>query len=195
MNKNKYFYLSRKNKKFSENSNLEGFHGNYGAGILFLSKNTNRFLILKRSNKVHAPGTWSIPGGAFDPLKEKASQAAKRECLEETGYDCNNIIDFIPSYTYSSPENTFKYYNFIATVPEEFEPNLNEENRTYRWLDFEELLDFENKHFGLEEFINNEFSNLERLSRKDCFNINESNSITISEKQLKSIIKRILISR
>ena len=175
-------------RKLLENNNPEGFHGNRGAGILFLTKNTNRFLVLKRSHKIHEPGTWSIPGGAFNPEKESPKQCAKRECFEETGYDCKDVSDFIPAYVYVSPENTFRYYNFICLIPEEFEPQLNEESKSYRWLDLEELQELDNKHFGFEEFLNNESEQLKNLLDNNSYQIFESIIRKIIKKKIKEVI-------
>ena len=43
-----------------------------------------RFLLQKRSRRVHRPGSWSIPGGAIRE-GESPAKAAIREAIEETG--------------------------------------------------------------------------------------------------------------
>lgn len=55
------------------------------AGILFKSKD-GRILLLRRGNGGDYPGHWAIPGGHIED-GETAEQAARREVLEETGFD------------------------------------------------------------------------------------------------------------
>ena len=54
-----------------------------GVGVLI--QNDDRFLLIKRAAEPDA-GLWSVPGGMVE-LGEKATEAAKREVLEETGLD------------------------------------------------------------------------------------------------------------
>ena len=75
--------------------------------------------------------------GAIKPVQEMS---------EEVGY--YGDIDLIPAYTFQS--GNFKYYNFIGVVQHEFEvdrSDLNWEVSKVKWVNFNELIDLDNKHF------------------------------------------------
>lgn len=122
--------------------NDTGFWGKQGAGCIILAKNTKRILLPLRSNAVEQPNTWGTWGGAIDS-NEDPQEAAKREVKEEAGYDGN--VKMIPLSIFQ--KNTFKYYNFLAIVEDEFQPNLNWETQSYDWFDFENWP--HPLHFGL----------------------------------------------
>ena len=54
-----------------------------------------------------------LPGGTFDPEKEDALAAAKREYLEETGYQSDEWIDCGVFYNYPT-KDTDKVHIFLA---------------------------------------------------------------------------------
>ena len=51
-----------------------------------------------------------------------------------------------------SVSRSFRYYNFLAIVPEEFEPDLNWENDAARWVEFGDWP--APMHFGLKALLN-----------------------------------------
>ena len=55
-------------------------------GIVF---NDDKVLLVERAKK-EGDLTWAFPGGKIDP-GEEASHAVVRECLEETGVECNQL--------------------------------------------------------------------------------------------------------
>jgi 8-oxo-dGTP pyrophosphatase MutT (NUDIX family) len=64
-----------------------GPFGYIGCGALVI--NDENKVLAVRENYVDKPGKWKLPGGLFDPDKDqKWSDAAVRECLEETGIHC-----------------------------------------------------------------------------------------------------------
>lgn len=132
--------------------------GKKGAGILPYCKETKRFLISFRSDEVLEPHTWGIWGGKIDD-DEDPKIAAMREIHEESGYDGKVIL--IDSYVFE--DENFKYYNFIGLVEEEFTPILDWETENYKWMTFEELLELQPKHFGLEALIKNNYKQLKNL--------------------------------
>lgn len=110
-----------------------GFFGAQGAGCLFFATNTGRFLIAHRSNNpppynVEQPGTWGTFGGAMDRA-ETPDQAVRREVYEECGY--TGSMELVPLHVFK--KGTFSYYNFLAVVNDEFDPELNWETQGYRW--------------------------------------------------------------
>lgn len=128
------------------------------AGILAICEATGRVLLCLRK---YAPGDedsgkWATPGGMFDKKEYEVNadvgsrEVALREFGEETGKK-DPFTRLISSYVYTSPDGSFKYYNFIGIVPEEFEPKLNEEHEDSKWFSMSDLklVPRELFHFGL----------------------------------------------
>lgn len=115
--------------------NNTGFWGKQGAGCIFYSTATNRYLIAHRSNMVEEPGTWGTWGGAMD-AGEKPMQTVAREIKEEAGY--NGLTDIRYVWTFQH-ESGFKYHNYIAIVEDEFTPILNWETQGYSWVTLKHL--------------------------------------------------------
>jgi len=147
--------------------NPEGFWGDAGAGILMFARSTGRFMVLKRSPGVKESGTWGIAGGALNvdedgQLTESPEEGARREAQEELGM--SNNMNLIPAHVFVSPRGTFKYYNFIGVVEDEFDSELGDgENTALKWLTLEELKKLDNKHFGLRSLIANSSDLLDNL--------------------------------
>ena len=120
-----------------------------GAGCLFVSGDTNRFLLIKRSDYVATPYTWCLPGGKVDP-GEKPSVAAKRETMEEIGFDIGDRpLRLI--YTNETHAPRFKFYTYACIVDDEFEPTLNWESMDYAWCGMDELP--EPLHWGVKQMF------------------------------------------
>jgi 8-oxo-dGTP pyrophosphatase MutT (NUDIX family) len=103
-----------------------------GVGTLIYAKNTKRYLFLLR-NKTRYSGSWGIAGGKVEE-NETVINALVREIREEIGVDYTNH-KFIPLETFTSDNRKFIYYTFLATVNEEFVPQLNSEHRGYCWVE------------------------------------------------------------
>lgn len=113
-----------------------GFWGAQGAGCIFMAKDTGRFLIAHRSAHVEQPGTWGTWGGAIDQ-GESPEAAAQREAEEEAGH--TGDVKLIPLFVFEAKKQekvVFRYSNFLAIVPTEFEPHLNWESQGFRWCQF-----------------------------------------------------------
>jgi len=123
------------------------------AGILPICKETGRILVGFRDD-----GCWGIWGGGAKN-GEEPKQTAIREFKEETQYWGN----FHLRYLYASRRPNKTYHNYAAILPEEFEPELNSEHSDFRWCQYQELLDLENKHFGLTALLQNCGPTIERL--------------------------------
>lgn len=144
-----------------DNDSGDTFWGNIGAGILCISKSTNRILVALRSKYVNEPLTYGVIGGKIDEEDgETIQQAALREFEEETGF--NNHINLIPSHIFETPNGSFKYYNFIGLIQQEFQPELCWETESYKWVTFEELLSLQDKHFGLETLLKNDLNTIKK---------------------------------
>lgn len=122
------------------------FWGKRAAGAMLLAKDTGRLLVPRRSEDVMEPGTWGTVGGAIDN-KEDPEKAARREIREELGY--RGKVKMYPAYVFQ--QGTFRYYNFIGVVPEEFKPRLNWENDAYKWVKLDEMP--KPLHFGLKALL------------------------------------------
>lgn len=143
----------------------EPFWGNTGAGVLFLAKDTGRFLVFLRSGGVNEPGTWNLSGGKLDQEEEEipnrlagAKEAAAREVEEETGYDGEYKLKLLHVFRHKD----FRYYNFLVIVPFEFTPQLNWEHDTSKWVDYGDWPS--PLHFGLADVIRHMGPRLKRLS-------------------------------
>ncbi len=150
---------------------FESFWGEEASGVLPISKSTGRILIGLRSKYVMEPFTWGNFGGAIGKRhggeeEEKLSPEdnAISEFREESGYDGN--IELIPSYVFES--GSFKYYNFLGLVDEEFEANTKKhmidgyyyEVERCEWVTLDELINHEDLHFGIQALLNNNMSQM-----------------------------------
>lgn len=122
-----------------------------GAGCLILAKETERFLLILRSNLVAAPLTWSLPGGKIDG-GERPGHAARREVGEEIGLDLGKKHLFL-IHINDVHAPRFRFYTFAVMVPREFEPILNWESLEYKWCSRDELP--EPLHWGVRQTLEN----------------------------------------
>jgi 8-oxo-dGTP pyrophosphatase MutT (NUDIX family) len=146
------------------------YWGKKGAGILPICKKTKRLLIPFRSGYVFEPFTWGVWGGKIDlgvddeferthSVDVSVEHAAQREFVEETEYD--GSIHLIPAYVYR--DGDFAYHNFFGLVDYEFEPVLNWETDSYKWMTYEDLQVLPKKHFGLVALLKHSGKELEAL--------------------------------
>src|ERR1700690_1796458 len=110
-----------------------------GATVLVLA-NENRLLLLKRSDNEY----WGPPGGAAE-LGELVEKAARRETLEETGLQIENISLFA---VFSGKEQSYCYPNgdevhivAIVYICKDFfgEVQLSSEHTEWNWFALSEL--------------------------------------------------------
>ena len=128
------------------------YWGSIGAGVLPISLNTKRLLISYRSIFVLEPHTYGTIGGKLDDGEENGdlSSVALREFQEETRY--YGGIKLIPAYIFK--DKNFEYHNFIGIVNDEFKPRKNWETQRFEWISFDELINLNPKHFGLQKLLN-----------------------------------------
>lgn len=144
-----------KRSKYDEFSNKSGedFWGDVGAGILPVCTSTGRALVAYRSEYVNEPNTYGIWGGKLDDGETDPVEAAKRELVEESGY--NGKFEIVPAYVFNSPGGGFTYHNFIGVVDHEFKPTFDWETQSAKWVTYAELIRIKPKHFGLQLLIDN----------------------------------------
>lgn len=96
----------------------------FGSGIMF--RHGKYVFLIQRSDD----GTWCQPGGTVEP-GELAIDAARREVLEEVGYQYDGPLT--PHSIYGD------YLTFRAEVPERFEAKLNDESLAAGWFHIDDL--------------------------------------------------------
>lgn len=96
----------------------------FGSGIMF--RQGDFVFLIQRSDD----GTWCQPGGTVEP-GELAIDAARREVLEEVGYQYDGPLT--PHSVYGD------YLTFRAEVQEKFEAKLNDESLAAGWFHIEDL--------------------------------------------------------
>ena len=96
----------------------------FGSGIMF--RQGKFVFLIQRSDD----GTWCPPGGTVEP-GELAIDAARREVLEEVGYQYDGPLT--PHSVYGD------YLTFRAEVQERFEAKLNDESLAAGWFHIEDL--------------------------------------------------------
>ncbi|EOE5513186.1 NUDIX domain-containing protein [Enterobacter asburiae] len=96
----------------------------FGSGIMF--RQGKYVFLIQRSDD----GAWCQPGGTVEP-GELAIDAARREVLEEVGYQYDGPLT--PHSVYGD------YLTFRAEVPERFEAKLNDESLAAGWFHIDDL--------------------------------------------------------
>lgn len=155
-NSNDSDILLSSSEQSGQNEYNSKFWGKRGSGILLISLETGRILLMLRSSLVNEPGTWGIPGGKVDD-GEEIIYSALRELKEETGY-CG-LIDLFEVYTFREEE--FEYHNFLGLIPNEFEAQLNWESLDAKWFELTALP--ENLHFGVKLLLENSIEQIQNV--------------------------------
>jgi dihydroneopterin triphosphate diphosphatase len=114
---------------------------------VFLTRVVNgerRYLLLQRTARpdLGLPPFWQGISGALEP-GESFEQAARREVLEETGIQLNELTDTGFKHCYSIRDEWRVHYGegrenveehiFSADVPATVEPKLSPEHTQWRW--------------------------------------------------------------
>jgi 8-oxo-dGTP pyrophosphatase MutT (NUDIX family) len=92
------------------------------AGVMFVDDN-GHVLLLRRSDT----GEWAFPGGELED-GESEEDAARRECEEETGQRPGELQPWTRRIA-----DGVDFTTFLSRIPEQFEPELNDEHTDYRW--------------------------------------------------------------
>lgn len=105
------------------------------SGALFKAEKTNRYLFVLRSSKTSYPSRWSLVGGKVHH-DELVLEGLTREITEELGF-LPEITKWCPFNCFTSIDKKFQYHSCLLLTPEEFIPNLNNENDGYAWVDID----------------------------------------------------------
>ena len=94
----------------------------------------NNILLLKRrSNDVHKPNTWDIPGGRLNN-GENPYEGLKRETKEETGLDIDIVIPIDVHHFIRDDEQKITMIIFVCKTKSK-QILLSEEHQEYIWID------------------------------------------------------------
>tara|TARA_B110000503_G_C7166785_1_gene422291 strand:+ start:3551 stop:3985 length:435 start_codon:yes stop_codon:yes gene_type:complete len=103
------------------------------SGALFYTLDTNRFLLLHRTqSKQH--DVWGLVGGTNED-SETPFEGLRREIQEEIGL-IPEIKKTIPLETFVSNDDHFQFHTYLCVVENEFIPTLNSEHDGYAWVSF-----------------------------------------------------------
>ncbi len=99
----------------------------------FIVNKENKLLLLKRrSNDVHKPGNWDIPGGRLE-LGEDPFVGLKRETKEETNLDID-IISPLHVQHFTRDDGQKITMLIILCKPTHNNLKLSEEHTEYSWI-------------------------------------------------------------
>lgn len=112
-----------------------------GAGALFYALDTQKFLVLLRADDGDDGNCWCCLGGGRDMVNgqpEPLEMTVRREAFEEGGLAMDAEYELIHVGT-KRYEDGFKFYNYLALIEEEFLPIINEEHKSFQWVDWDKL--------------------------------------------------------
>ena len=104
--------------KYCKIENLKADFGSFYKDYLLVHYSKKASIVIVKNNKILMTKQYrllinklslEVPGGALEK-KEKPAQAAKRECIEETGVTCKNLR---PLVQYFTALEYIKNYNYI----------------------------------------------------------------------------------
>lgn len=104
--------------------------GRYGAAGLLAVAPGQHVLLQHRAPWSHGGDTWGVPGGARG-RDESAEQAARRETVEETGLDLEQLV---VHDSHVVDHGTWSYTTFVATVPSLLPVVPERESVDLRWV-------------------------------------------------------------
>jgi len=105
----------------------------------FIVDDNKLLLIKRRSNDVHKPGEWDIPGGRLE-LGEDPRDGVKREAMEEVGLPIEPVLPVAINHFTRDDGQLITMIIFVCR-PESTEIKLSEEHQEYRWHDLALPLD------------------------------------------------------
>jgi 8-oxo-dGTP diphosphatase len=110
-----------------------------GVGVGVFVWRNGKFLMGQRKGS-HGEGTWSVPGG-WQEHSESWETAAKREVMEETGMNIENVRFVTATDNYFPEEDVHSVTIWLDADWTEGEPQLLEPDKfvNQEWRDFQSL--------------------------------------------------------
>ena len=124
-------------------------------GVVVIVPRAGRFLMIKRSQDVIAPGAWCFVGGAIE-AGESQSEAAVREFHEEVG---GWIRPLRHVWTYDRPDGKLRLYWWLAKLLDDSVEANPAEVAEIRWCDAGEIA-------RLPNVLNSTFGFLEAIGQR-----------------------------
>lgn len=109
---------------------------------LIIPDNSGRVLILKRSEKTHSPGAWSLPGGKIE-IGETVEEAAAYELFEETSLVCTSTRFLFYQDSLPLEPGGMHCINLYLEIDAQGTIRLNEESSQFAWVGPEDLPNYE----------------------------------------------------
>lgn len=106
------------------------------SGALLYARNTNRILLIQKSNGKHL-GTWGLVGGT-NLANENPWQGLQREITEEIGA-IPPIIKTLPLEKFVSNDSIFNFHTYFCVLEDEFIPILSVEHIAWGWFNLKLL--------------------------------------------------------
>lgn len=114
-------------------------HYPYEAVSLVLINEKDEILMIQSKRYITSRLEWEIPAGRIE-ANESPEDAARRECLEETGCSLKDLI-YLCSYNPSNGMSDFKIHLFMAKVEAE-SPDIDEnEVNAKQWISKKKVLE------------------------------------------------------
>ena len=120
------------------------------AAIVVCIKESERFLILRRSDIDDRSGQWTLPGGHVDEKDESIEHAAARELDEEANLCCE-----VENLTFLGQPKPEKYYFWItkwsgSVNVNKPNPETDEiEHDDYKWATIDDIKDIEDSEIPI----------------------------------------------
>ena len=120
--------------RWTDEGYVNGHWGSRGSGVLFVGPG-RRILLLRRSQDIHKPGLWGLPGGAVPVDRRGRYQedwtSAKREVLEEAGYRLREKPLLVLR---NVQDDGFVFTTFVVLVDKVFPAQLSWEHDDSAWV-------------------------------------------------------------
>lgn len=103
------------------------------AGVIFITYDKKILLLKRNGDYVDHGNEWAYPGGRIGE-GEDAEDAAYRECFEEVGVWAVRMQEFT-----RSEKDGVEYTTFLM-LGSEFQPLMNIEHKTSKWVSLDKAL-------------------------------------------------------
>ncbi len=129
----------------------------FGVKILIHHPTDNEKILLVKHS--YLKDMWNIPGGGYNPKKESAYQAAKREIKEELGVNVSNLKMVYEYYTELQGKKDTVII-FSAKLSEKEILRLDSEISEAKWFYYKEVLNMKNVAKVVKIAINSVFKTI-----------------------------------
>ena len=142
----------------------------YCQKIVVLSKDKNRVLLCKRKGEADYDGTFSFIGGKMEITDVSIIKGLKREKDEEVGINFKIMLypKFSLNLLFRKKDGNSMIIPHYFAIHEKGDVNLNKEYSEYKWVEIEDLNEFEPKIYNIPETVN-EILKLEKIANKEEF--------------------------